>query len=78
MYRLEEVLGAQEIADPVKGPIVGQDGAEQRCLDLGIVWWRPVNRWLVVVAAMQRRNIRIRGWRHGRNLAPRPKAASGE
>ena len=35
--RLEEVLRAQELADPMVGLVVDQDGAEQRLLGLDVV-----------------------------------------
>ena len=37
VHRLEEMLRAQQLADPMVGLVVDQDGAEQRLLGLDIV-----------------------------------------
>jgi hypothetical protein len=53
------MIGLQEIADLLEGPVVGQYGAEQRRLDFRIVRWQAELDCVLVIAAMERRDIRI-------------------
>ena len=58
--RLGEMLGLQELGDPVKGRVVDEDRAEQRLLGLDIGGRRAIGR----VAFAQRRDFRERGFCH--------------
>ena len=61
VHRLEEMLGAQELAHPVIGVVVDQDGAEQRLLGLDVV--RLDAEGAGVVGRQGGRLLRDLGWR---------------
>jgi hypothetical protein len=67
VHRLGEMLGPQEVGDPLEGRVVGQDGAQKRLLGLVVDGWFAITVGGAFRTGKVRQVVRAVGI-HGRHL----------